>query len=125
MRSPDWLPHGARNGTSGSMRRSGPPSSLPACWCALLRWAGDRALAIGLVITAELFNTALEAVVDLASPQDHPLAKRAKDRRAAGVLMRRVAGAAGRSRPCAVFWAGDVPRRLASGRHKAACDPVI
>jgi diacylglycerol kinase len=45
------------------------------------------ALAIGLVVAAELFNTALEAVVDLASPQEHPLAKLAKDIAAAGVLV--------------------------------------
>jgi len=31
-------------------------------------------------------NTAVEAVVDLVSPQEHPLAKRAKDVAAAGVL---------------------------------------
>jgi diacylglycerol kinase len=52
------------------------------------------ALAIGLVVAAELFNTALEAVVDLASPQDHPLAKRAKDVAAAGVLVAALAAAA-------------------------------
>ncbi len=45
------------------------------------------ALAIGLVVAAELLNTALEAVVDLVSPQDHPLAERAKDVAAAGVLV--------------------------------------
>lgn len=45
------------------------------------------ALAIGLVLAAELFNTAVEAVVDLVSPDDHPLAKRAKDVAAAAVLV--------------------------------------
>ena len=44
------------------------------------------ALAIGLVLSAELLNTAIEAVVDLVSPADHPLAKRAKDVSAAAVL---------------------------------------
>ncbi len=44
-------------------------------------------LAIGLVWTAESFNTALEAVVDLASPTLHPLAKIGKDVSAAAVLM--------------------------------------
>ena len=44
-------------------------------------------LAIGLVVVAEAFNTALEAVVDLASPSVHPLARIAKDVAAAGVLM--------------------------------------
>ncbi|MBN1430534.1 MAG: diacylglycerol kinase family protein [Anaerolineae bacterium] len=43
-------------------------------------------LAIGLVIAAECFNSAIEAVVDLASPQIHPLAKAAKDMCAGGVL---------------------------------------
>ena len=42
---------------------------------------------IGLVIMAEFFNTALEYVVDLASPEIHPLAKMAKDTASAGVLM--------------------------------------
>jgi undecaprenol kinase/diacylglycerol kinase (ATP) len=44
-------------------------------------------LAIGLVLVGEAFNTALEAVVDLASPDLHPLAKVAKDVAAAGVLL--------------------------------------
>lgn len=44
-------------------------------------------LLVGLVLTLELLNTALEAVVDLASPADHPLAKAAKDTSAAAVLM--------------------------------------
>jgi diacylglycerol kinase len=51
----------------------------------LLAWA-VVALAIGLVLAAELLNTAIEAVVDLVSPQQHPLAKRAKDVAAAAVL---------------------------------------
>jgi undecaprenol kinase len=58
-----------------------------------LGW-GIVALAVGLVVAAELFNTALEAAVDLASPQDHPLAKRAKDVAAAGVLAAALAAAA-------------------------------
>jgi diacylglycerol kinase len=44
-------------------------------------------LAIGLVLVGEACNTALEAVVDLASPAVHPLAKVAKDVAAAGVLL--------------------------------------
>jgi diacylglycerol kinase len=44
-------------------------------------------LAIGLVMVCEAFNTALEAVVDLASPTIHPLARIAKDVAAAGVLI--------------------------------------
>lgn len=42
---------------------------------------------IGLVLMAEFFNTAIEYVVDLASPKVHPLAKAAKDTASAGVLM--------------------------------------
>lgn len=42
---------------------------------------------IALVLGLELINTALEAVVDLASPNYHPLAKAAKDVAAAGVLI--------------------------------------
>jgi diacylglycerol kinase len=45
------------------------------------------ALAIGLVMLGEACNTALEAVVDLASPAVHPLARVAKDVAAAGVLI--------------------------------------
>ena len=44
-------------------------------------------LAIGLVWTAEFVNTALEAIVDLASPEMHPLAKVGKDVGAAAVLI--------------------------------------
>lgn len=44
-------------------------------------------LAIGLVMVGEAFNTAVEAVVDLASPTVHPLARIAKDVAAAGVLI--------------------------------------
>ncbi len=44
-------------------------------------------LTIALVWTAEFLNTALEAVVDLASPQNHPLAKVGKDVGAAAVLI--------------------------------------
>ena len=42
---------------------------------------------IALVWTAEFINTALEAVVDLASPHHHPLAKVGKDVGAAAVLI--------------------------------------
>lgn len=44
-------------------------------------------LAIALVWSAEFVNTALEAVVDLASPHQHPLAKVGKDVGAAAVLI--------------------------------------
>ena len=44
-------------------------------------------IAIALVWTAEFLNTALEAVVDLASPEQHHLAKIGKDVGAAAVLI--------------------------------------
>ncbi len=44
-------------------------------------------LVIGMVITAELFNSAIEEVVDLVSENFHPLAKTAKDVAAAAVLV--------------------------------------
>jgi diacylglycerol kinase (ATP) len=45
------------------------------------------ALSILFVLFAELINTAIEAVVDLASPGFHPLAKIAKDTSAGAVMM--------------------------------------
>jgi diacylglycerol kinase (ATP) len=44
-------------------------------------------LVMASVWMAEFLNTALEAVVDLASPQHHPLAKVGKDVGAAAVLI--------------------------------------
>lgn len=44
-------------------------------------------LTIGLVITCELFNTAIEATVDLVTEDYHPLAKVAKDTSAAAVFV--------------------------------------
>ncbi len=44
-------------------------------------------LACGLVLALELMNTALEAVVDLVSPEAHRLAKIAKDAAAGAVLL--------------------------------------
>lgn len=57
-----------------------------------VRWA-LLVFALGLVLTAELANTALETLVDLVSPEDHPLAGRAKDVAAAGVLLAAIAAA--------------------------------
>nr|WP_325175567.1 diacylglycerol kinase family protein [Paenibacillus sonchi] len=44
-------------------------------------------LAITLVLAAELLNTAIEATIDLVSPEIHPLAKKAKDTAAGAVLL--------------------------------------
>ena len=49
-----------------------------------LSW-GIIFLCCGVVISAELVNTAIETVVDLVSPEFHPLAGRAKDIAAAAV----------------------------------------
>lgn len=54
---------------------------LPARdWAVLL-------LVMAIVWAAEFFNTAIENIVDLASPEPHPLAKISKDVSAAGVLL--------------------------------------
>jgi diacylglycerol kinase (ATP) len=53
----------------------------------LARWEWALvALAVGLVWSLELLNTAVEAVVNLVSPEWHPLAGRAKDVAAGAVL---------------------------------------
>jgi len=49
-------------------------------WCVLL-------LAIGLVWVSEGINTAIEFAVDLASPEHHPTAGKAKDVAAGAVLL--------------------------------------
>ena len=55
-------------------------------WCLLT-------LCISLVIAAEAFNTAVECVVDLVSPQRQELAGRAKDAAAGGVLLTSIGAA--------------------------------
>lgn len=42
---------------------------------------------IGLVLGLEMVNTAVEAAVDLACPERHPLAKKAKDAAAGAVVL--------------------------------------
>jgi diacylglycerol kinase len=60
-------------------------------------------LTIALVVGAELLNSAVESVVDLVSPGEHPLAKRAKDVAAAAVLV--AAAGAVAVGVCLVVWA--------------------
>ena len=48
-------------------------------WCFII-------FAIALVIGSELFNTAIETIVDMVSPEKNPKAKLAKDISAAAVL---------------------------------------
>lgn len=45
------------------------------------------ALTIGAVLVTEVFNTAAETLVDLVSPDYHPLAKQVKDLAAGAVLV--------------------------------------
>ena len=55
-------------------------------WCLIV-------LSIIAVWTAEGFNTALECLTDLASPELHPLAGRAKDVAAGAVLITAIGAA--------------------------------
>jgi diacylglycerol kinase len=55
-----------------------------------LEWA-VAGLTIAVILALEAMNTAVEAVVDLVSPQAHPLAKTAKDA-AAGAMVLAVLG---------------------------------
>jgi diacylglycerol kinase len=50
-------------------------------------------IAMALVITAELFNTTLEVLIDYAWPEHHPMIGRAKDVAAAAVLVAAAAAA--------------------------------
>lgn len=55
-------------------------------WCLIV-------FAAGTVWTAEAFNTAVEFLVDVASPEFHPLAGKAKDVAAAAVLISAICSA--------------------------------
>lgn len=66
-------------------------------------WVGSGPLQVALLIASvvavlvvELLNSAVEAVVDKASPEQHELAKRAKDMGSAAVLLALLA--------CAALW---------------------
>lgn len=58
----------------------------------VLEWFVIIVLIAGMV-ALEMLNTAIERVVDLASPETHPLAKEAKDIAAGAVLVFAVASA--------------------------------
>lgn len=77
-----------------TQRNSWIHSTATICVIALGLWLGLSfvqwailVLTMGLVWMAEFVNTALEAVVDLASPDIHPLARVGKDVGAAAVLV--------------------------------------
>ncbi len=61
---------------------------LLAAWVrpSVLGWVA-LILTIGTVLVAEIFNSAAEKLVDLASPDYHPLAKQVKDMAAGAVLL--------------------------------------
>ncbi len=53
-------------------------------WCMLI-------IAIGSVLTAEIFNTAIESLTDMVSPNYSDMAKKVKDLSAAAVLIAAIA----------------------------------
>ena len=55
-------------------------------WCFIV-------IVFAMVLAAEAFNTAIEFVVDLTSPDYHPLAGKAKDVAAAAVLITAIGAA--------------------------------
>lgn len=67
-------------------------SAALALWLPLSPAERALILALGLLIlAAELLNTAIEDAIDLTMPDQHPLAKRAKDAGSAGVAVASVA----------------------------------
>lgn len=84
--------------TQGNIRRHTLAAVLALVMAHVLELGpAERALlvlTIAVVITAELMNTAVEAVIDLCKPRYHPLAKRAKDVAAAAVLVAAMAAVA-------------------------------
>lgn len=50
-------------------------------------------ICFGLVLSAEAFNSAIERLVDLVSPEYHPLAGKVKDIAAGAVLINAIASA--------------------------------
>jgi len=73
-------------------------AAVGLCALALAAWlrapAAPILLASALVLALELMNSAVEAVVDLVSPQHQPLAGTAKDLAAAAVLTASIGAAA-------------------------------
>jgi len=66
-----------------------------AWWLGFNRWEWIvLILTISSVITAEVINTAVETVVDMAQPNFHPLAGLAKDIAAGAVLVTAIQAAA-------------------------------
>jgi len=88
-----WAIHGIERtfATQRNMRIHGAAASLAAIAAALLDLGTLELLAVAgacaAVMAAELFNTAIEATVDLATAERHPLARTAKDAAAGAVLV--------------------------------------
>jgi diacylglycerol kinase (ATP) len=57
---------------------------MPYEWCLIV-------ICFGIVLTAELFNSAIENLVDLVSPDHHHLAGKVKDIAAGAVLVSAIA----------------------------------
>ena len=70
-------------------RRGGGDGGLRPGWV----WAAPVALSIGLVLAAELFNGALEYLIDRIHPEIHDEIKFAKDAAAGAVLLTSLAAA--------------------------------
>ena len=75
-------------------------------------------LTVGIVISLELVNSAVESLVDLVSPEPHPLAKAAKDIAAGAVA---VSAFAAVLVGISLFW---IPDRLAAIGLRILTNPV-
>ena len=84
-------------------------------WCLII-------LSVMAVWTAEAFNTALECLTDLASPDHHPLAGKAKDVAAGAVLIAAVSAAVSRGNRVHPAHVGD---RRSNTISKLTAAPVI
>ena len=77
--------------TQRNMRFHAVAAVMVIAAAALLQLTWQRWLfllvAITMVMAAELLNTAVEVVVDMVSPEPHPMAKAAKDTAAGAVLL--------------------------------------
>ncbi len=96
-------------------------AALSAAWFCRLPAARVAVLLalVSAVLSAEIMNSALETLVDLAAPGPHPLAAAAKDL-AAGAVLAMSLGALGAG--AAVFWpVGPYTRALLAG---AAAHPA-
>jgi diacylglycerol kinase (ATP) len=87
------------------------------------------AFAVTLVLFAELFNTALEVVVDLVSPEYHPLARRAKDVAAGAVLVASIGavviGYLALSRHIYPLFVGEFSGAIPPGEHSVVAGLTV